>query len=210
MPKKVFLLADGAPLPRSARDRLRRGRYTIVLDGAAEQARKERWLPQLIAGDFDTVSRGTLDHFAKKGVTLLHTPDQNHTDLEKALAWCVSQGSSSIWVAQATGNRLDHTLANLSFLKRFHAPERELIYFTGRERLRFLRDQSHRSRVGKGRGIALLPFPRCRASSRGLAFEMNGLELELGLKESVSNRALKAEVLVEVEGEALLIEEIKT
>jgi thiamine pyrophosphokinase len=208
MPKKIFILADGAPMPRALLARLRRGRFTVALDGAAEQARRERWRPDLLLGDFDTVSPSTLAYFSRRGSRVLPAPDQNHTDLEKALFHCFREGASNIWIAQGLGARLDHSLANLSFLKRFHRPGRELLLFSKREQVRFVRDSTLRLKGRKGRGFALLPFPRCVARSKGLAYEMRGLKLELGKNESVSNRAEMAVVELSVRGEALVIEEL--
>lgn len=209
MPKPLFLLADGEALPRSLRDRLRRGRFQLVVDGAAEIARREGWKPDLILGDFDTVKSATLQHFRKKGVEILEAPDQDYTDLEKALAWCALRDFRSIWIAQAWGKRVDHSLANLSFLKRFYSPERDIRLFTKHETIRFCRDQTVRSRGRMGRGFAVIPFPKARVTSRGLVYEMRGFEMELGHKESVSNRARNATVELKVEGEALVLEEFQ-
>ena len=188
---------------------MRRGRFVVALDGAAELARKEGWRPDLISGDFDTVSGRTLAYFEGQGVELLSTPDQDYTDLEKALAWCALRDFRSVWVAQAFGGRLDHTLGNLALLSRFHAPRRELLFFTSTERLRFARDETLKLKGRSGRRFAVIPFPRCRVRSRGLAYEMRDLELKTGVRESVSNRARRAEVSLRIEGEALVIEEYR-
>lgn len=209
MTKPLFLLADGEALPRSLRDRLREGRFQLVVDGAAEIARREGWKPDLILGDFDTVKSATLQHFRRQGVEILEAPDQNYTDLEKALAWCVLRDFRSIWIAQAWGKRVDHSLANLSFLKRFHAPGRDIRLFTKHETIRFCRDQSVRARGAKGRGFAVIPFPMARVSSKGLVYEMKDYPLELGQRESVSNRARNASVELKVAGEALVLEEFR-
>lgn len=207
MNKKVFLLADGETLPKNQRDHLKKGRFCLVLDGAAELAKKERWLPDLILGDFDTVKPATLAYFAKKKVTLLHAPCQDQTDLEKALSWCVDQGVSDIWVAQALGKRLDHSLANLSFLKRFSCPSRKILFFTRTEKVQFAKDESLTLSGASGRGFALIPFPKSTISSRGLVYELDALPLELGVHESVSNQAKKNKVEIEVRGSCLVIEE---
>lgn len=204
-----LLLTDGDPLPAPLLTRLRKKRFVIAIDGAAEQARRERWLPNLISGDFDSLSPRTISYFRKKGVAFLHTPDQNHTDLEKALRWAIHQGATDLWVAQALGKRLDHSLANLGFLKRFHHPRRKMLLFTATETVRYLKDESIKLQGRAGRGVAVIPFPRCRATSRGLAFEMKATALALGTKESVSNRAEKSAILLKIKGEALVIEESK-
>jgi thiamine pyrophosphokinase len=213
MPHRATIFADGDPCPPSLRNRLRRGRFTIVLDGAAEGAREQGWLPDMVMGDFDSASKATLKLLEKKGSAILSTPDQNFTDLEKALAWCVLRDFKSIWLAQCLGGRVDHSFVNLSLLKRFHSPDRELFLFRpesrGVERVRFARDQKLKLRGATGRGIAVLPFPKCEVHSRGLAFEMQGDILELGVRESSSNHARGKAVDLRIQGEALVVEWLK-
>lgn len=206
MPQRVTILADGDPCPKPLRRRLSRGRFVLVLDGAAETARKEGWLPDLISGDFDAIRPATMRHFSRRGVGLLHTPDQNFTDLEKALAWCARRGSESVWVAQALGGRVDHTFANLSLLKRFHSRFKDLRIFREGESVRYARNESLHLEGPRGRHMAILPFPKCKVRSQGLAFELLGLPLELGVRESVANEARRARVALRIVGEALVVE----
>lgn len=205
---RATIFGDGDPCNAVLSARLRRGRFTIALDGAAESARRQRWQPDLLLGDFDSVSAATLRHFSARDVPVLDTPDQNFTDLEKALAWCAARDFQSVWITQALGGRLDHSFTNLSLLRRFHVPGRELMLFRDHERVRFLRDEKLRLTGPRARRIALLPFSRCRAWSRGLAYELDGLKLELGVRESTSNRARGSVVDLRVEGDALLVEQL--
>ncbi len=209
MPQHVAILADGAPCSRALENHLRKGRFLLALDGAANRLRGRPWLPQMISGDFDSLSKNARKHFEQRGVTFLATPDQDFTDLEKALLWCNAQGFRSIWIAQGLGKRLDHSLANLGFLKQFFSPQREILLFTDEERIRFSQDQTLELSGKKGRGFAVLPFPSCRVSSRGLAYEMQELKLELGARASVANKTTRAKVRLKIHGQALVIEEFQ-
>lgn len=206
LPVAATIFADGAACSPPLLRRLRKDRFTVALDGAAEIARRQRWLPDLIAGDFDSASPATLAYFEKKGVPLLPTPDQNYTDLEKAVAWCILQGFESLWIAQGFGKRIDHSFAALSLLPRFHGGSRDIRLVQDKEQVRFLKDQKLRLSGKVGRRIAVLPFPRCRATSQGLAFEMHHMSLAVGRKESVSNQARVANVDLAIEGSALVVE----
>ena len=206
MPKKIFIVADGEIMPLRQRKELRKGRFTIAVDGAAELAKQERWLPDLISGDFDTAKPNTLHYFSQKNIPLLPLPDQNFTDLEKTLAWCVYQEAHSIWVANALGKRLDHSLTNLALLKRFHRKGQELLLFTGTEKIRYVKNENLSLKGKARRAFAVIPFPSCVATSRGLVFEMNKLSLELGIKESVSNLTKNRLVTLAIKGEAIVIE----
>lgn len=204
---QAIILADGDRLPVAASRSIRKGRYCIALDGVAEQARLEGWRPDLIMGDFDTVKPATLKYFQRLGIEILRTPDQDYTDLEKALAWCSLRNFTSIWIAQAQGGRLDHSLETLALLKRYHRPRQEILLLTERERVRFLRNENWLAKGGGPRGVAVIPFPQCVADSRGLEYELRNHRLILGERESVANRCSKKSFSLTIQGEALLVED---
>ena len=138
MKSHAVIFANGDPIHATLREKLRKGRFSIALDGAAEAIRKQKWLPNLLSGDLDSVRPSTLRYFQKMGVEILETSDQNHTDLEKALAWTVLRNFSSIWIAQAFGDRTDHSFTNLALLRRFYQPDREILLFRNKEKIQFL------------------------------------------------------------------------
>ena len=202
----ALIIADGSPLLKNQIAKLRRKRFCIALDGAADRARKENWAPDLILGDLDTLSPTTIRYFVQKSIPFLQTPDQNFTDLEKALAWCALENFSSIWIAQGWGLRMDHSLANLSLLKKY-SPSAELILFTETEKVRFVKNRKIYCSGKKARRVAIMPFPKCQVKSRGLAYELDSLALEIGKQDSVSNMSIYKTFTLDIEGDALLIED---
>ncbi|XP_045446765.1 thiamin pyrophosphokinase 1 [Melitaea cinxia] len=106
---------------------------TIAVDGGmvhwdnfvnklTENDRKNMKLPDLITGDFDSITNDVLEKYKKKGCKTIHTPDQNHTDFTKALKelnnYCEQekiQVDHVIAVAQSSG-RLDQILGNIQTL----------------------------------------------------------------------------------------------
>lgn len=42
-------------------------------------------LPDFVTGDFDSVEQSILSHYRNLGVSIVCTPDQNHTDFTKAV-----------------------------------------------------------------------------------------------------------------------------
>ena len=47
-------------------------------------------------------------------IEIIHTPDQNKTDLEKAFDYLIEKGHKAVNVIWATGKRADHTITNLT------------------------------------------------------------------------------------------------
>ncbi len=70
-------------------------------------------------GDFDTVSEDVLAWFKGNGKTRLldFPPKKDETDAELAVTFAIEQKPDIIWIAGATGGRIDHMLGNLELLR---------------------------------------------------------------------------------------------
>ena len=74
----------------------------------------------VILGDFDRID------FQKEylgkiqfPIEVIHTPDQDKTDLEKAIDFLIDRGFPAANIVWATGRRADHTFANISILPKY-------------------------------------------------------------------------------------------
>lgn len=56
---------------------------------------QEKYLPDYISGDFDSVDPDILNFYKEKGVEIIPTPDQNETDLTKCLRILINNKSIS-------------------------------------------------------------------------------------------------------------------
>lgn len=86
----------------------------IVLDSAIERVLELGIKVDVLLGDFD---RGfDADHYKEKQypIEIVHTPNQNKTDLEKAFDYLIEKGHKAANVIWATGRRADHTITNIT------------------------------------------------------------------------------------------------
>ena len=90
----------------------------IAADSGMEFLRRNEIVPQVIIGDFDSVSKETLEWFQKKEGIVWHrlNPQKDDTDTEFALRLAISMGAECITVLGGTGSRLDHVLGNIELL----------------------------------------------------------------------------------------------
>ncbi|NUM89253.1 MAG: thiamine diphosphokinase [Bdellovibrionales bacterium] len=205
--RKFLVVAHGEPLaPRQLR-RLARGRYVICLDGAANDNPSLR--PDLLLGDMDGISAPALRRMRRWKVPVLALTDQNTTDLEKALLWCAMHKAKDVVVVAATGRRMDHTLANVSLLRRFDRKGAVLEFRTGLERIRYLKNRRLSLAAKRGQRVAVFGAPEATVWSTGAKYPMTGLLLRWGILESVSNECTGRRFALRVEGEALLVMEEK-
>lgn len=201
-------MADGRPIPLKQLSKLRKGRFVVALDGAAERCKKENWCPDLILGDFDQISAVTLEFFRRKNIPILKVLDQNFTDSEKGLQWLIKNKFLDICFIQAWGERIDHSLANLSFLKKFSTPTLKIEIHTAQSRILYLQNTKFISNGKAQRGFGIMPFPKCKVWSSGLEFEMQGKNLRLGKNASSSNRTLRKKVALRIQGAALVMDDL--
>jgi thiamine pyrophosphokinase len=82
----------------------------VAADGGAETARRYGVTPDLIIGDFDSVSGTTRRYFTH--VQQQRVSRQDNTDLEKALDELLETGTTHVILLGVTGGRVDFTLGN--------------------------------------------------------------------------------------------------
>ena len=91
----------------------------IVLDSAIERVLELGIKVDVLLGDFD---RGfNPEYYLEKQYPLeiVHTPNQDKTDLEKAFDYLIEKGHKAVNVIWATGKRADHTITNLTTIVKY-------------------------------------------------------------------------------------------
>ena|SRR3989344_5254892 len=84
----------------------------IAVDGGAHACKKFGITPEYVVGDFDSISKTVLSAF-KKTSTVIHLPNQNRTDFQKALTLAKKLKATHIRVFGAFGKDIDHEFANI-------------------------------------------------------------------------------------------------
>jgi thiamine pyrophosphokinase len=143
---------------------------------------------------------------SNREVTFVRAVCQNYTDLEKGIQFCALRGAKSITIVSALGGeRTDHSLVNFSILKRYHRKPYKVQLVTKKEVIEFLKNETVNFKGTRGAKFGLFGFPKARAFSKGLLWEMNDYPLELGLTESSCNILKDSNITITVKGEALMI-----
>lgn len=110
----TVILANGTfpfhPIPLAA---LQKATTIVCCDGAVNKLLAAGMTPDVIIGDLDSIAPDIRSRFNDR---LIEEPDQEINDLTKAVHWCKKQNIQSITLLGATGEREDHTLANISLL----------------------------------------------------------------------------------------------
>lgn len=95
---------------------LHNARRIIACDGAITKLEALGFAPHAIIGDLDSISPA---HKHRYSHIVQHVPDQMTNDLTKAVLFARENNWQHITIVGATGEREDHTLANISLLAQY-------------------------------------------------------------------------------------------
>lgn len=118
--KKFLIVSGGKTEEDFAKEwiRIYKPDYMIAADSGMEFFRRIEERPNLILGDFDSVSQETLSWFREdeKIEWRKLNPVKDDTDTEFAVRLAIELGAEEITLLGATGSRLDHVLGNIELL----------------------------------------------------------------------------------------------
>ncbi len=137
------LLVAGGPLPPAQAELLRaeiavrqpeteaEKTALVGVDSGAAHLVSLGVRPDFVTGDFDSLPETTRTALAAQGARIVPTPDQNYTDLDKALTFAIATfGAKDVQIWAATGGRIDHAYSVLSAVLKHgrgpNAPEMHL------------------------------------------------------------------------------------
>ena len=184
---RALILANGAPPGADFLKRaVARSALFVCADGGANIALLHGVMPHAIVGDLDSASPEALTSLG--AIEVIHDPDTERTDTEKAIEWILERGPfEEIVVLGAMAGRLDHVVGHLSLLRRFL------------DRIPIVLEDEH-ARAWLARGVVpiteppgtVVSFfavgePATGVTTSGLRFPLRDSRLELGAQDSVSN-----------------------
>jgi len=180
-------------------------RYDLIIaaDSGAERLVEIGIEPHLVTGDFDSISATTRGQIPLD--RLMPNPDQEDTDLEKAIRIALDRGVSEIGIACASGNRLDHTLNAISMLLRYEGRARFVLYDDGGEATLVHAPEAIIS--GRpGQKVSLIPAPAAHGlQGEGLRYPLSGMDLVFGGKDAVSNELTASTARVHFSSGSMLV-----
>jgi thiamine pyrophosphokinase len=153
-----------------------RGRLVLCADGGARHAIRLGLIPDLVAGDMDSLPRGLPSSW--KGVVFAEDRDPERSDLDKVLDAASALGARELLLAGALGGGLDHEWTNLAVLER-RAEEFE-ISVIDRGTARLLGPGPHRARLARGARFSLLAAPRATLTLSGARWPLRRASLRRG------------------------------
>ncbi|MFA7288705.1 MAG: thiamine diphosphokinase [Melioribacteraceae bacterium] len=154
-------------------------------DGGANYTFKNKIIPDFIIGDLDSIDHKVYEYYKDKS-KIIHIKRQNDTDIEKVIKFLISQKEKKALILGGTGNRIDHTICNLSIVyKYFNKIELSILHEN--TVLTPLKGE-HTYNSFKGEIVSLFGFDKeLRVTTMGLKYKLNNKLLAFGVNESLSN-----------------------
>jgi thiamine pyrophosphokinase len=185
----------GTPPERILTDSLAGTGLVIGADGGGNILLAMNVVPDVVIGDLDSFIPGKNTAEKMQGKTdfdfeIIHDPDQETNDLEKALNLALERGATEVVILGATGLRLDHTLKNLSVLLQFNDRFQYIIFRDASCEARIL-PRDFTVETLPGQLISLFPLSGRvdGITTEGLRYALNNEPLENGVRDGSSNEA---------------------
>jgi thiamine pyrophosphokinase len=160
--------------------------YVVVLDSAMERVQSLGIKVDVLLGDFDRDFDAEKYKESQYPIEIIHTPNQNKTDLEKAIEYLIEKGHKAVNMVWATGRRMDHTLVNLTTICRY-ANQIKIVILDDYTKL-FLLPKNYQKWYTKNTILSLIPIGKVeKIHSTNLFYPLQNTTLELGINTGSSN-----------------------
>ncbi len=179
----------------------------IAADRGAAYCLAAGVLPDLLVGDMDSLDEAALNQIKESGCAIREfSPHKDQSDTQIALDEAVGRGAAEVVLLAASGDRFDHTLANVQLLKRAHdagvtarlvAPQHEI----------FLVTESCELNGCAGVTVSLLPLTNevSGVTLSGFEYGVQDAQMRLGEPYGISNICLRDGASVRVAEGILLV-----
>ena len=155
--------------------------FVVVLDGAYQRIKNLGIKPDVVLGDFDSITEKNDDI----DVQFIHLKEQESTDLEKGINYLISKNFTDINVLWATGKRIDHTFNNITSLAKFS--HLRIVMYDDYSRV-FVLPKKYAKHYPENAALSLIPIGKVtNIKTKNLRFNLENEDLELGLRSGTSN-----------------------
>ena len=179
----------------------------IVLDSAIERVIKLNIKVDVLLGDFDRNFNPKEFIQSQHPIEVVHTPDQNKTDLEKAFDYLIERKIPAVNVVWATGKRADHTITNLTNITRYRNLLK-IVILDDHSKV-FLLPKKFEKWYTANTPISLIPIGHVTGiHSKNLFYPLNNDSLTIGYRTGSSNHVIQDGIvtIAHEEGDLLMME----
>ncbi len=200
----IIFLNGGIPEGRILKEYIKRSDVIIAADGGGNFLRKKNILPNFVIGDLDSLTKDNYEFYKEKKVRIKKIREQETTDFEKCINFCLDNSIIEVFVIGASGLRPDHTLNNFSVMKRYYkklnitivSEEFEILFINKKIEFNYPADEI----------VSILAMPVAKnIFTSGLKYKLTGETLEFGVREGALNVSVSKKVSISFKSGNLLL-----
>ncbi|WNM17830.1 thiamine diphosphokinase [Flavobacterium capsici] len=181
--------------------------FVIVLDSAIDRVLDLNIKVDVLLGDFDRDFDAEKVKEKQYPIEIVHTPNQDKTDLEKAFDYLIEKGHKAVNVIWATGKRADHTITNITNIIAYRN-QLKIVILDDHSKV-FLLPNKYEKWYTANTIISLIPIGKVTGiTTLNLFYSLNNEDLTIGYRTGSSNHVTN-DGIVKIEhkdGDLLLME----
>ena len=207
--KHALVCVNGDCHPQTL-SRLNRDSFDLLVavDGGLRHLEAIGWSPDWLVGDLDSIDPDTDTRLLESGTRVhRHPVEKDATDLELALSQVAALAVNHVTLIGLSGGRLDHGLANLLLLGRFHWPFGIHFYTNHGNGCVITPERPFAQTLSVKSELSLLPLSAdvSGVTCTGLYYPLQQARIELGSTLGISNVVVSPEVSVFLQSGSLLL-----
>ena len=179
----------------------------VVLDNAIDRVLQLDIKIDVLLGDFDDDFNPELYKEKQFPLEIVHTPNQDKTDLEKAFDYLIEKGHKAVNVVWATGKRADHTITNITNIVSYR-DKLKIVILDDHSKVFLLPTKFEKWYTAKT-PISLIPIGKVTGiTTENLYYPLKNEELTIGYRTGSSNHVIEDGIvkIEHQEGDLLLME----
>ncbi|SHJ78567.1 thiamine diphosphokinase [Flavobacterium haoranii] len=204
----ALIIANGAACSKELLGQLLEwSPFVVVLDSAIDRVLNLGIKVDVLLGDFDRDFNPDIYKESQFPLEIIHTPNQDKTDLEKAFDFLIERGHQAVNVIWATGRRADHTITNITNIVRYRNILK-IVILDDHSKI-FLLPEKFQKWYPKNTPLSLIPIGKVSGiHSQNLFYPLQNDELTIGYRTGSSNHVFEDGLVVieHSEGDLLLME----
>lgn len=178
----------------------------IAADGGANYLCKKGIIPDVLIGDFDSISAEYLNVLKKKSNIIKFPIDKDKSDTELAIEYCLKNGYNDITLINAVDGRLDHSLTNIFLIEKFINQGLKLHFLNAKNEIYIVTKKANiPAKIGTNISLISLTDFTLVKETKALKFPLNNEKLYRSSSRGISNITTEKKFSIIVSSGILLV-----
>lgn len=205
--KAIIVTGGNKPSKKLLNSYIKSGDLIIGADKGSEYLYDYEIMPNIILGDFDSISEEKLKKIEEKQVEIIKfPPEKDYTDTEIAIMEAMKRGADTLYLFGGLGTRADHSLGNIGLLLTTKNKGARLLIVDDHNKM-YLADKNMSLNGSQGEIISFHALSDVVKGFeiRGAKYNLNSYDMHLLDPRAVCNEFIDTPINIKYESGELLI-----